>query len=135
MKRPADIRKILPEIINRQIYSAEQYEMLARSARNEREKSILREYAEECRRSASEFSESLRMMTGIPYRPEIPQVKESGTLRQLLRTMIPLEIRRSKKYRELYLQTRDNMQLRRAFYKSGAEASERALGILEMLIE
>lgn len=135
MMRPVDMRRILPEVIEGELNSAAIYDLLSRSAKDDRERRQLRGFSDECRQSADEFSACLERMTGRPPRPEPRRPQETGGTRSLLKAQIPTEVRRSKQYRAFYLQTRDNMRLRRAFFTGGQQAQERALGILDMLIQ
>lgn len=135
MIRRVDMRRVLPEVIESELYSAAVYDLLSRSAKDEGERKQLMAFADECRESADEFSACLERMTGRPLKPQPRQARETGTMRTLLKAQIPVEVKRSKKYRAYYLQTRDNMRLRRAFFNAGHQAQERTVGILDMLIQ
>ncbi len=125
--------KKLQEYINSELYNAELYRSLAKSASNEESKNTILEIAECDRKLADEFIRLYKKMTGYTFEPDPAPINESGTHKAILRGCMNNEIKASEKYRKDYLQTPDNYHLRKAFFNAFNDKLLHSLKLLCLL--
>ena len=123
----------LGEMINMELHNAQLYRIIAKSAPNDKDKQILDEFSDDCQDTAEELMRIYRKMTGYQFDPRPVPIKENGSYRSVLRSKIRDEIRLSKRYRHEYLNTSDNLALKRTFFNAYHNALEHAVGIIELI--
>ena len=120
-------------MINMELHNAQLYRIIAKSAPNDKDKQILDEFSDDCQDTAEELMRISRKMTGYQFDPRPVPIKENGSYRSVLRSKIRDEIRLSKRYRHEYLNTGDNLALKRTFFNAYHNALEHAVGIIELI--
>ncbi len=134
MNNVSNMPRRLREYINSELYNAELYRILAKSAPSEREKKIIENFSEENQRTADAFMSIYHSMTGYSCEPEPASIKESGSYKTVLRSRIGIELEDSKCYRQEYMNTIDNYRLKRAFFSAYNEALCRSIMIIDLIM-
>ncbi len=116
------------------LYDSKLYQILARSAPDERSQKITQSFSDQCRNSAENLYEIYRNMTHDHSDIQFPSVRETGSFRSVLRSRLSHELQLESEFRNEYLNISDNFRLKRIFYNASHSAMSRALGILDMLI-
>lgn len=135
MNNAVNRAKQLQKSINMLLHDSELYRIMAKSAPGEQSQAILEDFSTDCRRSADEFMNIYRTITGYRFEPRPLPVKETGSYRSVMKMRIPAELRASRRFREEYLSAGDNFRLKRAYFNAYHEAIERAVGMTEMLLQ
>lgn len=133
MNKISNMPRKLGEYINIELHNAQLYRILAKSAPNDRDKHILEEFSDDCQDTAEEFMKLYKKMTGYKFDPVPVPIKETGSYRSVLKSKIRDEIRLSKRYRKDYLNTSDNLSLKRTFFNAYHTALEHSVGLIELL--
>lgn len=133
MNKISNMPKTLGEFINAELHHAELYRALSKSAPNARDREILEEFSDDCQDNADELMRLYKRMTGYKFEPRPSPVTETGSYRTVLRSRIRNETRMSKKYRREYMNTSDNLALKRAFFNAYHNSLEHAVGIIDLL--
>lgn len=134
MNNVSNMPRKLREYINSELYNAELYRILAKSAPSECDKNILESFSEENRRTANTFMSIYHSMTGYLCEPDPATVKESGSYKTVLRSRIKAEITDSQCYRQEYMSVSDNFKLKRAFFSAYNEALCRSVMIIDLIM-
>ncbi len=134
MNNVSNMPRKLREYINSELYNAELYRILAKSAPTERDKNTLEKFADENNQTANTFMAIYHSMTGYSCEPEPAPIKESGSFKTVLRSRIKIEITDSQCYRQEYLNVSDNFRLKRAFFSAYNEALCRCIMIIDLII-
>lgn len=134
MNNISNMPRLLQSYINDELHNAELYRILAKSAPNERDKHVLEEFSQDSRQTADAFMSVYRSMTGYPFEPNPAPIKENGSYKSVLRSRIRDETEASKRFRREYMNTSDNLKLKRAFFTAYHNALGRAVGIIDLIM-
>ncbi len=127
--------RAVSEIAGEESYSRRIYDILSRSAPDESEKLMLREYSEECSISAGELYRTLRRMTGRNSEAEDEEIKESGSYRTVIRGQALREAALSRKCSSLASRIPSDCRIRRLFKCHSDSAHLRATGLCLILFQ
>ncbi len=130
-----DLPEKIGQWINSELYNAQLYRVLSRSAPGDREKQILEEFSDDDQDTADTFMKMYKKMTGYRFIPKPVPIKENGSYRSVIRKRISDEIRMSKMYRNAYMNMQNNYPLRRIVFSAYHSCLEHAVTLLELLYD
>ena len=116
------------------LYDSRLYQMLSRSAPDEKSMNAAQEFASQCRSTSDALYEIYRTMTRDRSDLQTPSIRETGSFRSVLRSRLSHELVIESDFRMEYLHTADNLRLKRIFYNASHAALARAIGILDLLL-
>ncbi len=134
MNNNGNLPRQLQQYINNELHDAQLYRILAKSAPSERERRILDDFSADSKNTADALMTAYRTMTGYTFEPHPEPIKENGSYRSVLKSRIREETSASRNYRRHYMNTNDNLKLKRTFFNAYHNALEHAVGIVEMLM-
>ncbi len=119
--------------INTELYNAQLYRVLSKSAPDDRSRHILEEFSDDSRDTAETMMKAYKNMTGYKFIPKPLPLKENGSYRSVIRGRIGDEVRLSKMYRNAYMNIQGNYTLRRIVFSAYHNALEHAVTLLELM--
>ena len=124
----------LQTYIKAELGDAALYRELAKVAPTDVFKNLFLEFAYDEQSHADEFKKIYRTMTGKSFEPKIEPAVLDGSFRDILKDRILDESGDFRKYGEQYIQTHQNMDLKRAYYRARTDENVHALRLLYMLM-
>lgn len=125
----------LQTYINAELGDAALYRELSKNTPNENDRQLLLEFAEDEQSHADEFKKLYRRLTGRSYNPEVKPVELKGTYREILHNRILDESGDFRKYGEQYIMSKQNDELKDAYYRARTDENVHALRLLYILTE
>lgn len=128
-----EVAQRLRTYIDAELKDSALYRALSMMAPDDDDRQLLLEFSEDEYNHATAFRRIYRSMTGRSYNPTVGTPQIIGTYPDILRERILDESGDFRKYGEQYIQTKNNEELKNAYYRARTDENVHALRILYML--